>query len=171
MVGPADAGANIDIKKSSYKKLSKLLSTFEKKVSWALPSEASASCSCPCAISDTASSTQASCFLQGLLTTKVIHKQDKLTAVNRSHELYTSYAPREQAAASSSSAASTSGSKITVTYSYRSAIPAPYHPSRKEHAENQCGNNTCRTNNCNSLMHLVLVFLWCRCRIDALMHC
>ena len=161
MVGPADAGASIDIKKSSYKKLSKLLSTFEKKVSWVIPSEASASCSFPSAISVKARSSQALCFLQGLLTTKVIHKQDKLTAVNRSHELYTSYAPREQAAASNSSAASTSGSKITVTYSYRSAISAPYQPSQKERGENQCGSNTSR------FVTVTVSCTWCSCSCGA----
>jgi hypothetical protein len=36
--GAAAAGANVDVKKSSYKKLSKLLSTFEKKVWRALAS-------------------------------------------------------------------------------------------------------------------------------------
>jgi len=36
--GAAAAGANVDVKKSSYKKLSKLLSTFEKKVRRALAS-------------------------------------------------------------------------------------------------------------------------------------
>ncbi|CAL8464144.1 g3679 [Coccomyxa elongata] len=89
-------GANVDIKKTSYKKLSKLLSTFEKK---------------------------------GLLTTKVVHKQDKLTAVNRGHELYTAFAPRERsagAAAAGSASASISGSIITVTYSYR--VPTSLRP-------------------------------------------
>ncbi|BDA49270.1 Eukaryotic translation initiation factor 2D [Coccomyxa sp. Obi] len=89
-------GANVDIKKTSYKKLSKLLSTFEKK---------------------------------GLLTTKVVHKQDKLTAINRGHKLYTAFAPKERseaAAASGSPSASTSGNTITVTYSYR--VPTSLRP-------------------------------------------
>lgn len=63
------------------------------------------------------------CRMQGLLTTKVVHKQDKLTAINRGHELYTTFAPRERsegAAAAGSASASTSGNTITVTYSYRS---------------------------------------------------
>ena len=70
--------------------------------------------------------------MQGLLSTKVVHKQDRLSAVNRAHELYASYAPAERSqpeeataaacamSAAAASPASTSG-RITVNYSYRSA--------------------------------------------------
>ena len=64
------------------------------------------------------------CLAQGLLSTKVIHKQDRLAAVNRGHELYSSYAPAAAAGqqaepeAAAASRASTSG-RITITYSYR----------------------------------------------------
>lgn len=64
-------------------------------------------------------------MLQGLLTTKVVHKQDKLTSVNRTHELYTSFVPKERsdsAAAAAASAASTSGGRISISYSYRLGI-------------------------------------------------
>ena len=52
-------GATVDLKKTSYKKLGKLLSVFEKK---------------------------------GLLSQKLVHKQEHLATVNRSHALYTGFA-------------------------------------------------------------------------------
>ncbi|CAL5226777.1 g9634 [Coccomyxa viridis] len=97
-------GASMDIKKSSYKKLSKLLSTFEKK---------------------------------GLLTIKVIHKQDKLASVNREHKLYLGHtsapapagatsAPSASAAAARADAAPSSSGRITVSFSYR--VPSSLRP-------------------------------------------
>ena len=70
--------------------------------------------------------------VQGLLSTKVVHKQDRLSAVNRAHELYAAHAPAERAQpdqaaaadpAAAADAASTSG-RISVTYSYRSVTPS-----------------------------------------------
>jgi len=52
-------GATVDLKKTTYKKLGKLLSVFEKK---------------------------------GLLTQKLVHKQEHLATVNREHALYTAFA-------------------------------------------------------------------------------
>ncbi len=52
-------GATVDLKKTTYKKLGKLLSVFEKK---------------------------------GLLTQKLVHKQEHLATVNRDHALYTAFA-------------------------------------------------------------------------------
>ena len=49
----------MDLKKTSYKKLGKLLSVFEKR---------------------------------GLLTQKLVHKQEHLATVNREHKLYTAFA-------------------------------------------------------------------------------
>lgn len=125
----------MDIKKTSYKKLSKLLSTFEKKVEPdQIPSSICSSRTIHVIILSRRKNTpgQAKSHrmwgMQGLLTTKVVHKQDKLTAVNRGHKLYTAFAPKERseaAAAIGSDSASTSGNTITVTYSYRSLWSSP----------------------------------------------
>ena len=56
---PLAAGATVDLKKTSYKKLGKLLSVFEKK---------------------------------GLLSQKLVHKQEHMATVNRGHALYTAFA-------------------------------------------------------------------------------
>ncbi|KAK9846268.1 hypothetical protein WJX81_000422 [Elliptochloris bilobata] len=115
MLPAKPAGANVDVKKSSYKKLSKLLTTFEKK---------------------------------GVLSQKVIHKQDNLNAVNASHALLTSFVEREGASPGASASggaengavtgaenrvvtggAASSGSaapKISVTAAYR--VPASLRP-------------------------------------------
>jgi hypothetical protein len=60
-------GATVDLKKTSYKKLGKLLSVFEKK---------------------------------GLLSQKLVHKQEHLATVNRSHALYTAFAASHGGASS-----------------------------------------------------------------------
>ena len=52
-------GAGVDLKKTSYKKLSKLLSVFEKR---------------------------------GVLTQKLVHKQEHVLSVSRQHALYTAFA-------------------------------------------------------------------------------
>ena len=119
-------GANVDIKKTTYKKLSKLLSTFEKKVghnqtpsiiSWSHNTD----CHPPKKFTKDSRGHRI-WQMQGLLTTKVVHKQDKLTAINRGHKLFTAFTPEERlvaTAAVGSPSASTSGNTITVTYSYR----------------------------------------------------
>lgn len=161
----------MDVKKSSYKKLSKLLTTFEKKVRalkhcvfhylqggvtvlyasfhrdtcmktlsylQSSPHACSAFCS---------ASWQRARGPQGVLTQKVIHKQDNLSAVNASHTLLASFverggasgasvngaaaadsAPAEarggEARAAATGAASSGGAarKIVITTAYRRAL-------------------------------------------------
>ena len=67
---------------------------------------------------------------QGVLSLKVIHKQDKLVSVNRAHELYQAHtagaAPAGASSSASASAAAarteaapSSSGKISVSFSYR----------------------------------------------------
>eukprot|EP00884_Botryococcus_braunii_P009147 jgi/Botrbrau1/18233/Bobra.53_1s0087.1 len=71
-------GTNVDIKKSSYKKLSTLLKKYEKK---------------------------------GLLTTKQIHKQDNISAVNRGHDLYSAAAAVDRTSGRAEAAPAANGAE------------------------------------------------------------
>ena len=134
------------MKKTSYKKLSKLLSTFEKKASSLQPSFVWSSYQglwgqniVPNLVRQTIVHRpvlSVPLIMQGLLSTKVIHKQDKLASVNREHELYHAHAPSSAASAAPSctpAAAKTpaadvpsSSGRITVSYSYRSDPHLPH---------------------------------------------
>lgn len=88
-------GATLDLKKTSFKKLAKLLSMHEKK---------------------------------GLLTQKLVHKQDHIAAINRAHALYTAFAPAAQDAAPAAPAPAGKGATpkaglatITVCTAYKAS--------------------------------------------------
>lgn len=90
------AGTSVDIKKTSYKKLSKLLAAFEKK---------------------------------GLLKQKMVHKQENISHVHRTHELYKAFKPAggtTQAQAEAANASGGDGGKVSIEYSYR--VPSSLRP-------------------------------------------
>ena len=76
--------------------------------------------------------------MQGLLTQKIVHKKDFISALHRSHESFPSKEKRignavpkqhgETIQGAASPAVGKDGGKITIVYLYRFAPPPPLRP-------------------------------------------